>query len=391
MEESQFNKFKEDKFRVLLELEIEEFLQPLGETMQLTIPQNSAFQTEYLDAYDLDCDDISLAKAVLMANLSSCDSDVLSKDMNSSAPNDLLVLSLVEQMTDHVANLDKEIQTNKMVVQNCSVVFGLRMLQAYGQKLLSTHQLLSVNFADIRSNQIAVMERTLSLARSLSKKCYSISTIDYRIELSSYIDSIHVPTEKAEDFNDIMQSTIRAYVVLVCSWYYSNELAVHAVNRMYVSDQVFRSPLGKLKITQTSDEVAYSLLAEVSIHEICYGLNPSFGMPDETIGKTAFSNIRLPCMGDIKSHNSSGSYDQCIQLVTLGSIQVVSPHNLEYCPNVTAAEFSQHHGGCEINTLPQSIPFLKHSIMGKIFAVLQLLLFWACDAEVYVTGFELHL
>ncbi|GJR63150.1 hypothetical protein Tco_1505312 [Tanacetum coccineum] len=109
MEESQFNKFKEDKFRVLLELEIEELLQPQGETMQLCQEK-----TEYLDAYDLDCDDISLAKAVLMANLSSCDSDVLSKDMNSSAPNDLLVLSLVEQMTDHVANLDKEIQTNKM-------------------------------------------------------------------------------------------------------------------------------------------------------------------------------------------------------------------------------------------------------------------------------------
>ncbi|GJY43267.1 hypothetical protein Tco_0431480 [Tanacetum coccineum] len=36
-------------------------------------------------------------------------------DTNSSAPNDLLVLSLVEQMTDHVANLDKENQTNKMV------------------------------------------------------------------------------------------------------------------------------------------------------------------------------------------------------------------------------------------------------------------------------------
>ncbi|GJR17159.1 hypothetical protein Tco_0965686 [Tanacetum coccineum] len=35
--------------------------------------------TEDLDAYDLDCDDISSAKAVLMANLSSCDSDVLSE------------------------------------------------------------------------------------------------------------------------------------------------------------------------------------------------------------------------------------------------------------------------------------------------------------------------
>nr|GFA68355.1 hypothetical protein [Tanacetum cinerariifolium] len=118
-----------------------------------------------LDAYDLDYDDLSLAKVILMANLSSCDPEVLSKvpysdsysndminqdvqemqyskkthiddfkdneihsgsniimysqylqesqdtviqDTNTSAPNDLLVLSLVEQITDHVSHLDKE-------------------------------------------------------------------------------------------------------------------------------------------------------------------------------------------------------------------------------------------------------------------------------------------
>ncbi|GJT47863.1 hypothetical protein Tco_0974020 [Tanacetum coccineum] len=85
------------------------------------------------------------SKAVLVTNLSSCDPEVLSEnskqthvddfednkihsgsniilysqylqetrdaiiqDTNPSAPNDLLVLSLVEQMTDHVAHLDKE-------------------------------------------------------------------------------------------------------------------------------------------------------------------------------------------------------------------------------------------------------------------------------------------
>ncbi|GJU49523.1 copia protein [Tanacetum coccineum] len=96
---------------------------------QQTIPHNSAFQTEDLDAYDSDCDNLSLAKAILMANLSSCDPEVLSEihsdsntimysqylqesrdaviqDINSSAPNDLLVLSLVEQMTYHVAHLE---------------------------------------------------------------------------------------------------------------------------------------------------------------------------------------------------------------------------------------------------------------------------------------------
>ncbi|GKE07816.1 putative reverse transcriptase domain-containing protein [Tanacetum coccineum] len=103
-----------------------------------------------LDAYDLDCDDLSSTKVVLMANLSSCDPEVLFEyseqthvddfedngihsgsniilysqylqesqdaviqDTNPLAPNDLLILSLVEQMTDHV---DKENQTNKMTL-----------------------------------------------------------------------------------------------------------------------------------------------------------------------------------------------------------------------------------------------------------------------------------
>ncbi|GJV88933.1 retrovirus-related pol polyprotein from transposon TNT 1-94 [Tanacetum coccineum] len=58
---------------------------------QQTIPHNSAFQTEDLDAYDSDCDDISSAKAVLMANLSRCNPDVLSKvPYTDSYPNDII-------------------------------------------------------------------------------------------------------------------------------------------------------------------------------------------------------------------------------------------------------------------------------------------------------------
>nr|GEV53919.1 integrase, catalytic region, zinc finger, CCHC-type, peptidase aspartic, catalytic [Tanacetum cinerariifolium] len=43
------------------------------------ITHYAAFQTDDLDAYDFDCDDISSAKVIFMANLSSCDSDVLSE------------------------------------------------------------------------------------------------------------------------------------------------------------------------------------------------------------------------------------------------------------------------------------------------------------------------
>ncbi|GJR22353.1 hypothetical protein Tco_0970880, partial [Tanacetum coccineum] len=38
------------------------------------------FQTKDLDAYDSDCDDLSLAKTIPMANISSYDSDVLSEE-----------------------------------------------------------------------------------------------------------------------------------------------------------------------------------------------------------------------------------------------------------------------------------------------------------------------
>nr|GEW41245.1 hypothetical protein [Tanacetum cinerariifolium] len=44
---------------------------------QQIIPQNSAFQTEDLDAYNLNYDDLSSAKVILMENLSSCDPEVL--------------------------------------------------------------------------------------------------------------------------------------------------------------------------------------------------------------------------------------------------------------------------------------------------------------------------
>ncbi|GKD47138.1 hypothetical protein Tco_1271783 [Tanacetum coccineum] len=57
---------------------------PDVQATQTTIPQNAAYQTDDLDAYDSDCDDISSAKAVLMANLSSYNLDVLSEQMQQS-------------------------------------------------------------------------------------------------------------------------------------------------------------------------------------------------------------------------------------------------------------------------------------------------------------------
>ncbi|GJT20182.1 hypothetical protein Tco_0878888 [Tanacetum coccineum] len=62
----------------------------------------NTFQTEDLDAYDFDCDDVSNAKAVLMANLSSYGLGVISEAAvqanNLYAQQDSMILSVIEQI-----------------------------------------------------------------------------------------------------------------------------------------------------------------------------------------------------------------------------------------------------------------------------------------------------
>nr|GFB14506.1 hypothetical protein [Tanacetum cinerariifolium] len=68
--------------KVLNEEELE-FLADLGvaegPVTQTVITHNTTYKADDLDAYDSDCNEISTAKAVLMANLSSYGSDVLSE------------------------------------------------------------------------------------------------------------------------------------------------------------------------------------------------------------------------------------------------------------------------------------------------------------------------
>ncbi|GJZ62145.1 retrovirus-related pol polyprotein from transposon TNT 1-94 [Tanacetum coccineum] len=55
----------------------------LADQAQTIIPHNAAFQTKDLDMYDSDCDDLSTAQAVLMANISNYGSDIILEVPNS--------------------------------------------------------------------------------------------------------------------------------------------------------------------------------------------------------------------------------------------------------------------------------------------------------------------
>ncbi|GJS15028.1 hypothetical protein Tco_0409500 [Tanacetum coccineum] len=158
-------------------------------SQNISLSSNVISKTDNLDAYDL-----SSTKAVLMANLLSCDPEVLSEihsgsntipysqylqesqdaviqDTNPSVPNDLLVLSLVEQMTDHVAHLDKENQTNKMVNKSLTA-----KLKRYKERIAIFEQRLNVDLnkreklIDSQMDDL-IRDRNAKLAESKEKEC----------------------------------------------------------------------------------------------------------------------------------------------------------------------------------------------------------------------------
>ncbi|GKD69565.1 hypothetical protein Tco_1323655, partial [Tanacetum coccineum] len=65
---------------------------------QTTIPHNAAFQTADLDAYDSNCDDLSSAKAVLIANLTCYGSNVISEVPHSEISQNDMANQSVQEM-----------------------------------------------------------------------------------------------------------------------------------------------------------------------------------------------------------------------------------------------------------------------------------------------------
>ncbi|GJT56965.1 retrovirus-related pol polyprotein from transposon TNT 1-94 [Tanacetum coccineum] len=85
------------------------------QTSQTVITHNAAYQADDLDAYDSDCDELNSAKIALMANLSRNGSDALTEylsetqqetiqNSNSSAQQDVLILSMFDQLSTQVTH-----------------------------------------------------------------------------------------------------------------------------------------------------------------------------------------------------------------------------------------------------------------------------------------------
>ncbi|GJS52325.1 retrovirus-related pol polyprotein from transposon TNT 1-94 [Tanacetum coccineum] len=203
--------------KVLNEEELE-FLADLGIAeglvTQSVITQNAAFQADDLDTYNSDCDEISTAKAVIMANLSSYGSNVLSEvpysvntnndmlnqsvqempyseqphfDTNSSAQQDAMILSVFEQLSHQVTNCNKVNQDNLITNESLTAE-----LERYKErvKLLEERQNVDLVFKNESKEKEA---KNIDNKIALEKKVKELDNIVYKMGQSA--QTMHMLTK----------------------------------------------------------------------------------------------------------------------------------------------------------------------------------------------------
>ncbi|GJT33188.1 hypothetical protein Tco_0923607 [Tanacetum coccineum] len=135
-----FNKFKEDRVKVLLgtwqgsapSLRGQETLHGSRKRCYefRHRKMNAAFRSDDLDAYDSDYDDISSTKAVLMVNLSSYDSDVLSEVLqHDSYQNNDMINQSVQQTHNFEQSLIDYVPDNKITSDSIIISYERNLQQ----------------------------------------------------------------------------------------------------------------------------------------------------------------------------------------------------------------------------------------------------------------------
>ncbi|GJT89045.1 retrovirus-related pol polyprotein from transposon TNT 1-94 [Tanacetum coccineum] len=108
---------------------------------QTTIPHNAAFQTEDLDTYDSDYDDLSTAQAILMANISNYGSDIILE-------NNETITAELERYKERVKNFEQRLNID----------------------LSSREKMIDSQMDDMIREKLALKEQVDSLKQNLSKQ-----------------------------------------------------------------------------------------------------------------------------------------------------------------------------------------------------------------------------
>ncbi|GJS30239.1 hypothetical protein Tco_0490859, partial [Tanacetum coccineum] len=173
-----------------------------GPVTQTIITHNATYQADDLDTYDSNCDDFSTTKAILMANLSSYGSDILSEylletqnaavqDINSSAQQDAMILYVFEQLSDQFVDYEKEINYLKQTLSEQS----------------KEKELLTKTFNVFKNESKEKEAKNIDKEIALEKKVKELDNIVYKMGQST--QTMHMLTKPQVFYDNNLKQALR--------------------------------------------------------------------------------------------------------------------------------------------------------------------------------------
>ncbi|GJT59517.1 hypothetical protein Tco_1003050 [Tanacetum coccineum] len=165
---------REDKGKIILVILIEVMLLVQGEILQVDrqeLLNVTTAKTKDLDTYDSDCDDLSSAQAVLVANISNYGSDVISEVPNSETYLNDMDNQKTQQATVQVTNL--QAQQDLMILFVIEQIYKERVKtfeQRLNIDLSSREKMIDSQMDDMIREKLALKEQIDSLEQNLSKQ-----------------------------------------------------------------------------------------------------------------------------------------------------------------------------------------------------------------------------
>ncbi|GKA23122.1 hypothetical protein Tco_0709084 [Tanacetum coccineum] len=231
-----------------------------GQATQTTITHNAAFQIDDLDAFDSDCDDISSAKAVLMANLSSYDSDVLFENRNAKfAAFEQEIDSLKQTLSKYVKEnesllttfivfkkeskenenkyIDKEIDLEKKIKELNNIVYKV------GQSAQTVHMLTKpqVFYDDTHKQDIGYQNPFyLRKLNGLSQHCMMafwlplLNPKSEQLVVPQTLVKIEVPKELPKENDNLFELLLSQDIVHICVNSFATRTDCHEMQQSFI-------------------------------------------------------------------------------------------------------------------------------------------------------------
>nr|GEY15157.1 hypothetical protein [Tanacetum cinerariifolium] len=185
---------------------------PDGQAIQTIIPNNAAFQTEDLDTYDSDGDDISNAQAVLMDNISNYGFDVISEEKANKEQHNKSVTAELERYKERVKTLEEclnidlrsrekiiDSQMDDTIREKLALKEQVDSLKPNLSKQINEKECLLQTFIIFKSESKEKEDKYMENEIDLEKKIKELDNILFKVGQSNR--TVHMLT-KPQAFND---------------------------------------------------------------------------------------------------------------------------------------------------------------------------------------------